>query len=53
MGKAIYQFDQVLDDGFNVMLLGDPYTMLEFQKKNNLTENLQTPRLYNIRNRVN
>jgi len=43
MEQAIYRFDEVLDDGFNVMLLGDPYTLLEFQMKNNLTENLQTP----------
>ena len=30
MEKVIYQFDQVFDDGFNAMLLGDPYTLLEF-----------------------
>jgi len=28
MEQAIYRFDEVLDDGFNVMLLGDPYTLL-------------------------
>jgi len=42
MNNTIYRFDEVLTDGHNCLLLGDPYTLKHFQNENKLGEDLQT-----------
>lgn len=41
MNDIVYRFDDVLNDGFNCLLLGDLYAMKAYQEDNKLDENLQ------------
>lgn len=41
--NAVYKFNEVLTDDFGCLLLGDVYTLKQFQEENKLADNLQIP----------